>query len=88
MKAKRVAPGGRFNWQPEHVDELQEAFGDLIEDTGKLPTLVALEDKIRRCKLLHPHVVSTRLSISAVKNKLDRIYNVTLNKKEKKPRKP
>jgi len=33
---ERGAVGGRFPWQPEHEDELQEAFGALIEDTGKL----------------------------------------------------
>ena len=77
MKAKRVAPGGPFRWQPEHVHELQEAFGALIEDTRKLPKIVELEERIKSCKLLYPHVISTTLSFSAIKNKLDRIYNIT-----------
>ena len=81
MKAKRVAPGGPFRWQPEHVHELQEAFGALIEDTRKLPKIVELEERIKSCKLLYPHVISTTLSFTAIKNKLDRIYDITLDKK-------
>ncbi len=54
---ERGAVGGRFPWQPEHEDELQEAFGALIEDTGKLPKLSVLEDRIKSCKILHPHVL-------------------------------
>ena len=65
------------------MDELQEAFGALIEDTGKLPKLSVIEDRIKGCKLLHPHVLSERLSISAIKNKVDRIYNVTLRRPHK-----
>ena len=59
-----------------------EAFGELINESGKLPKVKLIPDiVINKCEILGPLYEDGKISVSAIKNKLDRIFQVTLVRK-------
>ncbi len=53
----------------------------MINETGKLPKIKLIPDIVKDCEILGPLYEDEKITVSAIKNKLDRIFQVTLNRK-------
>ena len=78
-EAKKKKFAGRFKWNEDHIEELKSAFS-FVKTMNKLPKLSQIDDNIVNCPILSVHFKAGRVSQSAIKNKIDRIFNITLNK--------
>jgi len=81
-EAKKKKYSGRFRWNDDHEEELRTAFS-FVKTKNKLPKLTEIDDKIVNCPILYVHYKAGRVSRSAVKNKIDRIFNITVKSKSK-----
>ena len=82
MKKRAPASGGRHNWQPEEEDELKRAFSYCVK-LGKLPKLSEITQKIIDCPTVYKNYMNGRVSKSSIKNKVDRIYSITVTGNKK-----
>ena len=74
MAAPR-APRGRFRWTEDYEKELRFAFS-FVDTMKKLPTLSQIDENIVNCPTLSVRFQAGHVSRSAIKNKLDRMFNI------------
>ena len=74
---KKRACNGRHIWTEEQVDELRNAFAFVVKKK-KLPKVGDLPSYLDECPVVKRYYDKDRLTISAIKNKIDRIFRITL----------
>ena len=70
----------RFNWQEIHVEELKTAFEEHIAAENRLPNANAILKGLQKSDILCPLFAKGDISLSSVKNKLIRMYEVLQTK--------
>ena len=68
---------GRHKWTDEQETELKRTFG-YVELKKKLPSLREIKHLLKQCPIVNEQFQQGRMTISAVKNKIDRIFRITL----------
>ena len=76
-KKKKRACNGRHIWTDEQVDELKNAFA-FVTKKKKLPKVGDLPGYLDKCPVVKRYYEKERLTISAIKNKIDRIFRITI----------
>ena len=74
---KRRDSGNRHKWTDEQETELKRTFG-YVELKKKLPSLREIKHLVKQCPIVNEQFQQGRVTISAVKNKIDRIFRITL----------
>jgi ferritin len=74
---KKSGSGGRHKWTDEQLTELKRTFS-FAKKNKKLPKLKEVEALVQMCPNVNKLFKQKRVTISAIKNKIDRIYNITV----------
>ena len=53
-------------------------FKFVITKTNKLPKLKEIEALVKKCPTVYKHLKEQRMTVSAIKNKIDRIFKITV----------
>ena len=77
-KKKKKHLGTRHKWDVEQEEELNEIFKSIITTTKKLPKLKEIEALVKKCPTVYKHLKERRMTVSAIKNKIDRIFRITI----------
>ena len=75
---KKKHLGTRHKWDVEQEEELNEIFKSIITTTKKLPKLKEIEALVKKCPTVYKHLKEQRMTVSAIKNKIDRIFRITI----------
>ena len=70
----------RFHWQEEHIEELKTAFEGHIAAENRLPKSKQILAGLQKSNILCPLFAKGDISLSSVKNKLIRMYEVLQTK--------
>ena len=73
---KKSGSGGRHKWTDEQLTELKRTFS-FAKKNKKLPKLKEVEALVQMCPNVNMLFKQKRVTISAIKNKIDRIFNIT-----------